>query len=112
MEQGADIDELEEAPYFPYLLMIVDDGSGMVLDMEIFRSFDDLDALCQAVVRFVLDAGRPTQILVADDRTQAFFRNIASQLGVKLVRRRLVTWRRRWSCSRIRRYIPTCRTKC
>lgn len=88
VEQGADIDELEEAPYFPYLLMIVDDGSGMVLDMEIFRSFDDLDALCQAVVRFVLDAGRPTQILVVDDRTQAFFRNFASQLGVKLVRRR------------------------
>ena len=39
--------------------MIVDDGSGMVLDMEIFRSFDDLDALCQAVVRFVLDAAGP-----------------------------------------------------
>lgn len=86
-EPGDYVEYPEDAPYFPYLLMIVDEDTGMLLDMELFRDFSEADQLCEAFVNYVQEAGRPVQLLVMDDRTQAFFRYIAPQLGVELARR-------------------------
>jgi len=80
------VDEPQSAPFFPYLLMIVDNQSGLVLVGEISPR---LDAYTEDFTKTILKAahanGKPSRILVCNERTQALFSKLAKQLGAELI---------------------------
>jgi hypothetical protein len=95
MSDEADDDELVEepksAPFFPYLLLIVENQSGLVLDLQISSGpVGYAEEFVKAVLKTAQTWGKPPRILVCNERTQALFLKLAKQLGTKLVVRKRI----------------------
>lgn len=72
-------------PYYPYVLVILDERSGTVQTLSVADDPDDYTrSFAQAVAKNAQITGRPSRILVKDERTNAFFEKIAGQLGASL----------------------------
>ena len=77
----------KKAPVFPYLLMILDNRTGMILGLPMAPEPEEYPKdFRQAVVDLIIKQGRPARILVQDDRTQALLRQLCPQIGIQLVR--------------------------
>ena len=77
----------KKAPVFPYLLMMMDNRTGMILGLPMAPEPEEYPrAFRQAVVDLIIKQGRPARILVQDDRTQALLRQLCPQIGIQLVR--------------------------
>lgn len=84
-------DEPVNAPFFPYLLLIVDNQAGMVINVQLAQNPEDYsEQFIQAVLDIMLNHGKPTRILVCNERTYAFFDNMAARIGVKLVMKKSI----------------------
>lgn len=85
---GEFVEEPKDAPFFSYIMLIVDNKSGMVLGAQISKHPEDY---AEAFARTVLDVaskdGRPKRILVCNERAHAFFANLAACMDTKLVMR-------------------------
>lgn len=89
-EDGQNVTDPISAPYFPYILLITETESGMVLGVQTVKELDDSAEFIRGLVDVALKAGKPTRILVPNERTYAFFRHLAPVLGAKLVRRKRI----------------------
>jgi hypothetical protein len=80
------IEEPKNAPFFPYLLLIVDNKTGTVLHIQIS---DDPEDYTEGFTRTVLEVaqgnGRPSRILVRNERARTLFSKLSVQLGAELV---------------------------
>lgn len=72
-----------QVPYFPYLLCVVDTGSGKVLTLTPPRKIDEYAPHFSAdFLPLLQQHGLPHEFWSADDRTTAFITPIAKQLGI------------------------------
>lgn len=77
------------APVFPYMLLVANCETGLVLPTDVVTNYEDgADALVRAVGNRMLEEGIPKRICVVDDRTYALLKNIAGALKIKVVRQR------------------------
>ena len=77
------------APVFPYMLLVANCETGLVLPTDVVTNYEDgADALVRAVGNRMLEEGIPKCICVVDDRTYALLKNIAGALKIKVVRQR------------------------
>jgi hypothetical protein len=87
--EGDAVEEPEHAPFYPYLLLIVDNQTGLVLTVQPSSDPEDYsEAFVGAVLECARNNGRPSRILVSNERAEAFFRNLSAQLGVELTRQK------------------------
>jgi hypothetical protein len=85
------IEEPKSAPFYPYLLLIVDNQSGMVLGLHLAGNPDEyLTEFIQAILETARTAGKPTRILVLNERTRALFTNLAKQFSAELKLRKKI----------------------
>ena len=78
-------DELEEAPFYPWVMMIVDTRSSMVLGVFLSNDADDYahpfaDQLAEMLTR----AGVPRKIIVLDARTKAALEWLCERFKIEL----------------------------
>ena len=72
-----------QVPYFPYLLCVVDTGSGKMLTLTPPRKIDEYAPHFSAdFLPLLQQHGLPREFWSADDRTTAFITPIAKQLGI------------------------------
>ena len=72
-----------QVPYFPYLLCVVDTGSGKGLTLTPPRKIDEYAPHFSAdFLPLLQQHGLPREFWSADDRTTAFITPIAKQLGI------------------------------
>jgi len=84
-EDSVLIEDLDEAPMFPYMLMIVETGSGMVLNVGIAKAPNAYgDELGRFVISTAVEHGLPKRILAKDERTKALLAPFCRDYGVKL----------------------------
>lgn len=77
-----------EAPYFPYLLLVVESGEGLILEQTMLPAldekccFDMVSSLTDTIVKI----GKPRKLLVrpGDERTQAILSAFARQINVNI----------------------------
>lgn len=83
---GESVEEPKNAPFFPYLLLIVDNESGDVLHAQLSSDPEDYtEEFAKTMAQAVQTNGRPTRILVCNERTQALLQKLAEQLGTQLL---------------------------
>lgn len=79
------------APYFPYILLIVDNISGLVLDVTLGDNTGDYsDQFGKAAIDLAMRNGRPLRILVPNDRAHALFADLAKQFDANLLKRKQI----------------------
>ena len=77
----------ENAPFFPFVLLIVDSESEMVMQTELITDFDrDAENLVIDLGRIMAENGVPSEIQVRDKRSESLLSGFAGQLGVKITR--------------------------
>lgn len=77
--------EPKSAPFFPYILLIVDNETSLILGLHLSDNPEDYsDAFIQAILATVQEQGLPSHILVANKRAQAFFSKLAKRMGAEL----------------------------
>jgi hypothetical protein len=75
------------APYFPYILLIADQATGMIVPGDIVKDFyRNADQLVEYFAQCMLERGVPSELRVRDARTQTFLSAFAGQIGIKIVR--------------------------
>lgn len=83
--------EPESAPFYPYVLMIVDNPTGLVKGVQLAEDPEDYTlAFTRFIVETALKRGKPSRILVRDQRTHALFSKLAAPLGAKLTRKAFI----------------------
>lgn len=83
----ADEDYPDSPPIFPYTLLAADVETGMIIPAEIVFSYENsAEKLLSALGYWMLDNGIPAEIYVVDERTRALLADLASVLGIRLVR--------------------------
>lgn len=79
--------ELKNAPYFPYMLLIVDCNSGMIIQTNLIYDYDQhAEEMLAELTRIMDDHGVPSEILVRDDRTKKLISALAKQIGIKVTK--------------------------
>jgi len=88
-DETTEIDEEPvHAPFYPYLLIIVDNETGRVLNIQLSDDPEDYtEIFTQAVLTSAQSSGNPSRILVCNKRTHAFFSKLSTQLNVTLTTR-------------------------
>ncbi len=80
------VEEPKNAPFYPYLLLILDTKSEMVLTVQLA---DDPADYSESFARTILDAalnhGKPKRISVCNERAYALFERLSGALGAELV---------------------------
>lgn len=83
--------EPEDAPFYPYLLLIVDNKSGMVLSAELAGNPQDYtEEFAQMVMEVAQKTGMPSRILVRNARARALLEKLAARLGAELALHRRI----------------------
>lgn len=78
----------ENAPIFPFMLLIVNCKSKMVIPNEFVVDYESgAEKLVIALARSMADNGVPTEIQVRDERTESLLSAFAKQVGTRIVRR-------------------------
>ena len=91
-EDGS-LEEPINAPFFPYLLVIVDNQSGLVLNMSISSDPEEYaNEFLQTIVESLQDNGIPTRILVQNKRTRALFYHLAKHLEMKVLMKKRIPY--------------------
>lgn len=81
--EGEVIDEPENAPYFPYMLLIVDSTSGMMIANALAQNYEEgAEKLLSSLAHAMLEHGVPSEILVRNERTGCLLRNFAGKLNM------------------------------
>ncbi len=77
-----------ERPYFPFMLMLVDHDSGMILSVDLLTPLPSMDAMWSEVPAVVVEklAGGfpPKEIQVKDDMVYVLLRPVAEEVGFSL----------------------------
>jgi hypothetical protein len=81
------IENPEEAPFFPHMLLAADCKSEMIICSELVSDYDsDADKLIAALARIMSEHGVPSEIQVRDKRTELLLAEFAKQAGFKIIR--------------------------
>lgn len=81
-------DDLESQPFFPWLMLIVDTHSGLVLSAWLSSAPTDYTAeFAPKLTELVSNSGMPNSIVVLDDRTEEAIRDFCDRFGVRLKRK-------------------------
>ncbi len=80
------------APFYPYMLLAVDQASGAILTAHVIKDYGaESDQLVRNLMeRFVEIGSLPGTILLKDERTEALLKPMARLLGVKLQRKKRI----------------------
>jgi hypothetical protein len=82
---GKIVTDPENAPLFPYTLLIVDSKSEKIISNEIVADYDrDAEKLLIALARSMVNDGVPSEIWVRDKRTEILLGQFAGQIGTKV----------------------------
>jgi hypothetical protein len=81
--------EKKDRPFFPYLLMLVDASSGVILGNDMLQPLPSLDAmraeLPTKVAEYLLQVGvRPLKIAVRTETTARSLAPLAEELGIRI----------------------------
>jgi len=81
--------EKKDRPFFPYLLMLVDASSGVILGNDMLQPLPSLDAmraeLPTKVAEHLLQLGaRPLRVAVRTERTARSLAPLAEELGIRI----------------------------
>ncbi len=80
--------EPESAPYFPFLLFMVDHDSGLLLHHGLARTLDrHAGEMIGALAEVMRKHGIPHEFFVRDERTRALLAGVAGQLNIRLTLR-------------------------
>jgi len=80
------VEDPENAPVFPFMLLIVDCKSGMVIPNELVADYDqDAEKLVVALAHSMGDHGVPSEIQVRDKRTEILLSEFAKQVDTKVL---------------------------
>ena len=80
------VDEPKNAPFYPYLLLIIDNKSGMVMNVQLSDNPEDYaEKFTRTILEVAQNNGKPSRILVCNERAHALFEKLAVQLGSELV---------------------------
>ena len=78
----------EERPYFPFMLMLADSDSGMILGVDLLAPLPSLEAMWSevpaAVVEKLAEGFPPREIQVKDDMLYILLQPVAQELSIKL----------------------------
>lgn len=75
----------EEAPVFPFILLIVDNSTGMLLPSDLVMDYiENPGSIIEILAEHMEKEGVPSELLVRDRRTEALLGSFAQQIGVKL----------------------------
>lgn len=75
------------APVFPYMLLVANCETGLILPTDVVSNYEDeADTLVWSIGNRMLEDGIPKCICVVDDRTYALLKNIAAALKIRIVR--------------------------
>ncbi|MDR0930107.1 MAG: hypothetical protein LBM74_10425 [Oscillospiraceae bacterium] len=78
--------EPKDAPFFPYLLLVLDSQTGMILSVETSKGPEEYaQDFAQVVIQLAVMGGKPARILVSNERAYALFARLAERMGAKLV---------------------------
>lgn len=84
--ESGSVEEPVNAPFYPYLLLIVDNKNGSVINVRLSENPEDYaEQFAQTVLEVAQNNGRPSRILVCNERTRALFQKLSAQLGAELV---------------------------
>ena len=87
---GGGEDELEDepvgrAPFFPWVQLVLDVDSGMILDTTLCEEGEDYaEQFPNKLLELMGNHGRPRRMLVENERTAALYRNLAKRVGFPL----------------------------
>ncbi|MEG0513414.1 MAG: hypothetical protein RR653_11950 [Clostridia bacterium] len=74
-----------QPPYFPFLLVVVDNQTGMAMEAQAFGHPNDYaEIFANELLRLAIDIGKPKRLLVCNERAYALLDKFAAQLGAKL----------------------------
>jgi hypothetical protein len=81
--------EKKDRPFFPYLLMLVDASSGLILGNDMLQPLPSLDAMRAEfptkVAEYLLKLGvKPLKIAVRTERTAQALAPLAEELGIRI----------------------------
>jgi hypothetical protein len=81
--------EKKDRPFFPYLLMLVDASSGLILGNDMLQPLPSLDAMRAEfptkVAEYLLKLGvKPLKIAVRTERTAQLLAPLAEELGIRI----------------------------
>ncbi|MEW6403703.1 MAG: hypothetical protein AB1649_18060 [Chloroflexota bacterium] len=80
----------DDRPYFPFMLMIADHHSGMILGVELLQPLPSMDAMYEevpAVVVEMLASGfPPKEVLVKDAMLHLLLQTVAEEVGFKITK--------------------------
>lgn len=83
---GDYVEEPKNAPFYPYLMLIVNNTSGMVLNVQMsIDPHDYSEFFVKTILDVALKNGKPSKILVRNERTHALFERLSAQIGSELV---------------------------
>ena len=90
-EEAADDDGVaeapENAPIFPFMLLIGDCNSEMVIPTDLVADYMcDAEKMVGTLARAMGEQGVPSEIHVRDKRTEILLSEFAKQVGIKIVR--------------------------
>ncbi|MEG0048479.1 MAG: hypothetical protein RR865_04900 [Clostridia bacterium] len=81
-----------QPPYFPFLLIVVDNQTGMVMEAKAFgRPNDYAEIFANELLRLAINIGKPKRLLVCNERAYTLLDKFAAQLGVKLTMEENIT---------------------
>lgn len=86
LSPGAVKGDSDERPYFPFLLLAADPGSGLILGTEISKPGEVAEDMAEQFLSIVEGLQMlPAKIAVAQPEAEVILRPIASHLGVEVV---------------------------
>lgn len=79
-------DDSEETPFFPATLLMVDASNEYILPLPVIRSYEkEFQGLLDALIHGMLENNIcPAELLVKDERTYAFAKDLCGRLKIKL----------------------------
>ncbi len=81
----APVAEPYDAPHFPWVQMVFDEGKELVLNVTLCGEDDDYTELFpNQFLELVNQHGRPRKLLVETERTAALYRGLTDKLGIRL----------------------------
>ncbi len=81
------VDNPEDAPFFPFILLTADCKSEMIISSELVTDYDsDAEKLVTALAHAMSEHGVPSELGVRDKRTELLLAEFSKQAGFKTVR--------------------------
>lgn len=76
----------EEAPFFPYVMLVVDEKQGLVVTASMLETSGmDVQKFSRDLIEAIGQHGRPNGFYCIDERTEAFLSDFSAKLGIKTI---------------------------